>query len=344
MSYYQQDRGFRGGRRDRGGDRDSGPIDRNAEQFRKLFIGGLSFETTEDGLKSHFETWGDVVDVVVMKDGQTKRSRGFGFITYAEADSIDQAQSNRPHNIDGRKVDTKRAIPREESGGGGSQQSVTKMFVGGVKDDTTEEMVRETFAECGEIASVDMIKDRNTGKLKAFCFVTFEDHDSVDKAALIKRFELNGRQVEVKKAQPKGDEGDDRRGGRGGGRGGRGGGRQGYDGGASGYGGGYESGYGRQSYGGGQGYGGGYSSGGYAQGGDDGYGSGYGSGYGGGPMRGNSSSYNARSSGPYGSGYGSSGGYDSGAGGYSSGGYGGQSGGYGGGQRGGYGGGGYQRR
>lgn len=41
------------------------------------------------------------------------RSRGFGFITYKEAESIDHAQGNRPHKVDNREVDTKRAMPRE---------------------------------------------------------------------------------------------------------------------------------------------------------------------------------------------------------------------------------------
>lgn len=48
-----------------------------------------------------------------MRDPNTKRSRGFGFITYKHAEGIDQAQGNRPHTIDGRQVETKRAMPRE---------------------------------------------------------------------------------------------------------------------------------------------------------------------------------------------------------------------------------------
>lgn len=42
------------------------------------------------------------MDVVVMKDPQTKRSRGFGFITYSRSHMVDEAQKNRPHKIDGR--------------------------------------------------------------------------------------------------------------------------------------------------------------------------------------------------------------------------------------------------
>ena len=108
-------RGGGGGGRGGGGPkgRFSDPNDPNSEQYRKLFIGGLSYETTDAGLKEHFEKWGEVVDCIVMKDPQTKRSRGFGFITYKESQSIDDAQAERPHELDGRKVETKRAMPRE---------------------------------------------------------------------------------------------------------------------------------------------------------------------------------------------------------------------------------------
>lgn len=72
------------------------------EHTRKLFIGGLDYRTTDMSLKEFYEQWGEIVDVVVMKDPQTKRSRGFGFITYSRAYMIDDAQKNRPHKIDGR--------------------------------------------------------------------------------------------------------------------------------------------------------------------------------------------------------------------------------------------------
>ena len=43
------------------------------EQFRKVFIGGLNYETTEESLKKHFEEWGEAVDCVVLRDTATKR-------------------------------------------------------------------------------------------------------------------------------------------------------------------------------------------------------------------------------------------------------------------------------
>lgn len=83
------------------------------EQFRKVFIGGLSYKTDDDALKAYFSKYGELVDHVVMKDGQTGRSRGFGFVTYSSSSMVDELMKNRPHIIDGRQVEPKRATPRE---------------------------------------------------------------------------------------------------------------------------------------------------------------------------------------------------------------------------------------
>lgn len=67
--------------------------------MRKLFIGGLDYRTTDDSLKAYFEQYGEIVDVVVMKDPKTKRSRGFGFVAFSQAYMVDKAQKNRPHKV-----------------------------------------------------------------------------------------------------------------------------------------------------------------------------------------------------------------------------------------------------
>ena len=85
------------------------------EQMRKLFIGGLDYKTSEETLKKHFEKFGDVIDCVVMREPQSKRSRGFGFVIYANSKMVDRAQEARPHEVDGREVQSKRAVSREVS-------------------------------------------------------------------------------------------------------------------------------------------------------------------------------------------------------------------------------------
>ncbi|CAM9535046.1 unnamed protein product [Lampetra planeri] len=177
--------------------------DREPEQFRKLFVGGLSFETTEEGLRQYFEQWGILTDCVVMKDTQSKRSRGFGFVTFSSMSEVDAAMSGRPHKIDGRMVEPKRAVSREDSMRPGAHLSVKKIFVGGIKDDTDEEHLRDYFEKYGRIEIVEVMTERESGKKRGFAFVTFNDHDPVDKIVVQKYHTINGHNCEIRKALPK---------------------------------------------------------------------------------------------------------------------------------------------
>jgi len=139
------------------------------EQFRKLFIGGLDYRTTDESLKKHFEQWGQIVDVVVMKDPKTRKSRGFGFVTYARAFMVDEAQAARPHRVDGREVEPKRAVPRDLIGKPEASSTVKKLFVGGLRDDVEEEDLQRYFKQFGSIATVNVVTEKNQQKAR-LCF------------------------------------------------------------------------------------------------------------------------------------------------------------------------------
>ncbi|KAM3178466.1 hypothetical protein ACTXT7_002486 [Hymenolepis weldensis] len=178
------------------------PDCRNArnEQFRKLFIGGLTPNTTEDHLKDYYSKWGEIVDVVVMKDSQSSRSRGFGFVTYKEPEMVDAAQANRPHEVDGKVVEAKRAMPREDSHSAESHMTVKKLYIGGLKMDITSEDLREYFSKFGTIVDCEVVKSRETNISRGFGFVTFDDYDPVDKAILYKPHAIKSSRSDVKKA------------------------------------------------------------------------------------------------------------------------------------------------
>ncbi|KAK2112995.1 hypothetical protein P7K49_007261 [Saguinus oedipus] len=116
-----------------------------------------------------------------MRDPQTKRSRGFGFVTYSCVEEVDAAMCARPHKVDGRVVEPKRAVSREDSVKPGAHLTVKKIFVGGIKEDTEEYNLRDYFEKYGKIETIEVMEDRQSGKKRGFAFVTFDDHDTVDK-------------------------------------------------------------------------------------------------------------------------------------------------------------------
>ncbi|XP_054940161.1 heterogeneous nuclear ribonucleoprotein A1-like isoform X2 [Physeter macrocephalus] len=173
------------------------------EQLRKPFIGGLSFETTDECLRSHCEHWGALTDCVVTRDPNTRRSRGFGVVTYATVEEVDAAMNARPHEVDGRVGEPKRAVSREDSQRPGAHLTVKKIFVGGIKGDPEEHHLRDYFEQYGKIEVMEIVTDRGSGKKRGFAFVTFDDHDCVDKIVIQKYHTVNGHNCEKKAAEVK---------------------------------------------------------------------------------------------------------------------------------------------
>ena len=89
----------------------------------KLFVGNLSFNTTENDLQDAFAAHGNVVEVSIMVDRVTSRPRGFGFVTMDSPESARAAAAAmNGKELDGRALTVNEARPREErprSGGGG---------------------------------------------------------------------------------------------------------------------------------------------------------------------------------------------------------------------------------
>lgn len=84
---------------------------------RKIFVGGLASSVTDSEFKKYFEQFGNITDVVVMYDHNTQRPRGFGFITYDSEDAVDKVLLKTFHELNGKMVEVKRAVPKELSPG-----------------------------------------------------------------------------------------------------------------------------------------------------------------------------------------------------------------------------------
>ncbi|GAV86848.1 RRM_1 domain-containing protein [Cephalotus follicularis] len=84
---------------------------------KKIFVGGLASTVTESDFKMYFDQFGTITDVVVMYDHNTQRPRGFGFITYDSEDAVDRVLYKTFHELNGKMVEVKRAVPKELSPG-----------------------------------------------------------------------------------------------------------------------------------------------------------------------------------------------------------------------------------
>lgn len=83
---------------------------------KKMFVGGLSPEVTDQDFRDYFQQFGELEDSVVMFDRDTQRPRGFGFITFVNEESVDRVLMNFNHNtIKGKWVECKKATPKELS-------------------------------------------------------------------------------------------------------------------------------------------------------------------------------------------------------------------------------------
>jgi cold-inducible RNA-binding protein len=87
---------------------------------KKLFVGGLSWDTTDDGLRKAFATFGEVTEAKVITDRDTGRSRGFGFVTFTQDEDAKTAISKMDGtSLDGKTIKVNEAQEKSPRGGGG---------------------------------------------------------------------------------------------------------------------------------------------------------------------------------------------------------------------------------
>ncbi|XP_055009271.1 heterogeneous nuclear ribonucleoprotein D0-like isoform X2 [Boleophthalmus pectinirostris] len=170
---------------------------KNEEDEGKMFVGGLSWDTTKKDLKDYFSKFGEVLDCTLKLDPVTGRSRGFGFVLFKDHQSVERVVSQNEHKLNGKVIDPKKAKAMK------GKEPVKKIFVGGLSPDTPEEKVREYFEAFGEVESIELPMENKTNKRRGFCFITFKEDEPV-KTIMEKKFHNIGlSKCEVKAAMSK---------------------------------------------------------------------------------------------------------------------------------------------
>ena len=207
----------------------------------KIFVGGLSWQTTEETLRYHFEQYGEVVSVEVMRDRVTGDPRGFAFVVFKDDATVDLVLSSKPHEINHKVVDVKRAQARGQAppsihksadgsvGGGDDAASVSssqnqpaaarktpemtpeqlmnKVFVGGLPLHIDRDGIKKFFTQYGAVTDAIVMMDHVNNRSRGFGFVTFENGTGGAQLALAAQpVYIEGKYVEIKLATPKGEQ------------------------------------------------------------------------------------------------------------------------------------------
>ena len=80
---------------------------------KKIYVGNISFDTSEDDLRSEFSEYGDIEEVKIIIDHQTNRSKGFGFITFATPEAMEASLAKNGEEVQGRKLRVNQAEERK---------------------------------------------------------------------------------------------------------------------------------------------------------------------------------------------------------------------------------------
>eukprot|EP01083_Nonionella_stella_P031034 85023_1 len=192
----------------------------NMPDIRKLFIRGVSFETTDESLREALEQFGEMSECSVARDSRSGRSKGFAFVTYDDVSGALAAIQAHELELDGRTLYLHSASEKKEKKNGGGRAGVpanqftpsstpgasswntssaageTKLFIRGLKWETSSETLRRAFEPYGAIKEAVVCQDRETRRSKGFGFVTFVSPAGAQAACQQPMKMIDGREIQ----------------------------------------------------------------------------------------------------------------------------------------------------
>ncbi|KAH9575094.1 hypothetical protein CY35_01G093900 [Sphagnum magellanicum] len=201
---------------------------------KTIFVKNIAWSVDEDIISEFFKDVGEITDVRLAKD-ENGRSKGYGHIEFVSEEEAQQAVLKNGETLEGRDLFIDLAKERGAAGPnagtprtGSGKTAFIKGFDRNDDEDNIRSSLTEFFSECGDINTVRIPTDRESGQIKGFAYIEFTTKESLSKALALNGADYAGQSLVVDEAsEPGGGGGGGRgRGGFGGGRGGdRGGGR-----------------------------------------------------------------------------------------------------------------------
>lgn len=161
---------------------------------KKVFVGGLGRNITENDIRDYFGKYGEIVNVDLKSDPYTGQSRGFGFVQFMSSEIVDKVLNTCEHNIQSKKIDVKKVTKKVNP-------LKCRIFVGGLTNEITESDIKNYFSQYGSIIDFQHPFDKSKNQRKGFCFITFDDTEVVKQVLANPKQTINGKEVDVKKVK-----------------------------------------------------------------------------------------------------------------------------------------------
>lgn len=190
-----------------------------AEPNEKVFVGNLSWDVDDDGIKEFFKDCGSLTDIFWLTDKETQKFKGCGFLTFESTEAATKAVAKAGEELLGRpiKIDFSKPRPGGDKGakgtkkGGGAKggkkweprplserpDDCTTVFCGNLSFEIDEDAMYKFAEGCGEVTSIRWLTDKASGDFKGCGFVEFDSPESVDKFVLKNGQDVAGRPIHI---------------------------------------------------------------------------------------------------------------------------------------------------
>jgi RNA recognition motif-containing protein len=170
----------------------------SSNQTIKIFVGGFRIDTEESELFDHFSMFGEISDVMIIRNRSTNISKGYGFISTRSTQTYEKIMAVR-HDLNGRILDCFPGFKKNGNPELFEKICGLKIFVGGVTVETTDKDLWDYFSAYGVVRKAYVIRDPHTNRSRKFGFVIMEREEDVVKVLSSNQHRVKNNVVTIKR-------------------------------------------------------------------------------------------------------------------------------------------------